>query len=62
MKGYVIDAYIKTMDELPSKYTDDAPEPKPSQNDVLIDIYSSALNFFGKPASFTKHFRDFEYS
>ncbi|CAD6577377.1 MAG: hypothetical protein CYPHOPRED_000228 [Cyphobasidiales sp. Tagirdzhanova-0007] len=46
MKSYIIDAYIKTLDELPSKYSEKAPEPKPGQNDVLIDVFASALNFF----------------
>lgn len=46
MKSYVIDAYTD-LDGLSSKYTDNAPEPKPGQNDVLCDVYSAALNFFG---------------
>ena len=50
MKSYIIDAYIKTLDELPSKYSEKAPEPKPGQNDVLIDVFASALNFFGQSA------------
>ena len=48
MKSYVIDKYVKSVDELPSKYTEKAPEPKPDANQVLIDVYSGALNFFGK--------------
>jgi hypothetical protein len=47
MKGYVIDAYVKSVDELPAKYSENAPEPKPSQNEVLVDVFTSALNFFG---------------
>ena len=46
MKSYVIDAYTD-LNGLSSKYTDKAPEPKPGQNDVLCDVYSAALNFFG---------------
>jgi len=46
MKGYVIDAYVKSVDELPAKYSENAPEPKPGQNEVLVDVFTSALNFF----------------
>jgi hypothetical protein len=56
MKSYVIDKYVKSVDELPSKYTENAPEPKPDANQVLIDVYSGALNFFGKhPACADAH-------
>lgn len=47
MKSYVMDSYIKSLDELPARYTDKAPEPKPGPNDVVVEVYSSALNFFG---------------
>ena len=30
------------------RLTDKAPEPKAGPNDVVVDVYSAALNFFGK--------------
>lgn len=48
MRGFVIDKYVKSVDELSGKLKDDAPEPKAGGNDVLIDVHSAALNFFGQ--------------
>lgn len=48
MRGFVIDKYVKSVDELPGKLKNDAPEPKPGQNDVVIDVHAAALNFFGE--------------
>lgn len=43
MRGYVIDHY-----DHPSKLQlrQDAPEPKPQPEDVVVEVYSAALNFF----------------
>jgi len=41
-----MDSYIKSLDELPGRYTEQAPEPKAGPNDVVVEVYSSALNFF----------------
>ena len=43
MRGYVIDHY-----DHPSKLQlrQDAPEPKPQPGDVVVEVYSAALNFF----------------
>lgn len=48
MKGYIIDSYIKTLDELPARYSEKTPEPKPTGKQVLIDVHAGALNFFGE--------------
>lgn len=33
------------------RLTDKAPEPKTGPNDVVVDVYSAALNFFGELTS-----------
>lgn len=45
MKGYLIDEDIP-LTKLSTKLRSDAPTPKPKANEVLIDVYSAALNFF----------------
>lgn len=45
MKGYSIDEDIP-LSKLSTKLQKDAPAPKPKDNEVLIDVYSAALNFF----------------
>lgn len=42
--GSIADCQLLSIDRL----TEKAPEPKTGPNDVLIDVYSAALNFFGK--------------
>jgi NADPH2:quinone reductase len=43
MKAYVVHNHVH-----PSKLplTNNAPEPKPAEGEVLVEIYSAALNFF----------------
>lgn len=43
MRAFVINKYAH-----PSqiRLTDDAPEPKTGPEDVIIDVYSSGLNFY----------------
>lgn len=45
MKGYLVDEDIP-LDRLSSKLRSDAPEPKAKDTEVIVDVYSSALNFF----------------
>lgn len=45
MKGYLIDEDIP-LDRLSTKLRSDAPEPKAKETEVIVDVYSSALNFF----------------
>lgn len=45
MKGYVVEKYIRSLDELP-KLLVDTPEPKPKEGEVLVEILASGLNFF----------------
>ena len=43
MRAFVVSEYAH-----PSKITvrQDAPEPKPAKNQVIVEVYSAALNFF----------------
>jgi NADPH:quinone reductase len=43
MRAYVVKSHVH-----PSKLplTNNAPEPKPGKEEVLVEIYSAALNFF----------------
>lgn len=52
MKAYVVHNHVH-----PSKLplTDNAPEPKPAKGEVLVEIYSAALNFFDILQSQGKH-------
>jgi hypothetical protein len=43
MRAFVVNRYAP-YNEIPLDY--DAPEPTPCPNDVLVDVYSAALNFF----------------
>jgi NADPH2:quinone reductase len=43
MRGYVINHYAHPKDLTLSL---DAPEPTPGPGEVLVDVYSAALNFF----------------
>ena len=43
MRAFMVTEYVH-----PSKIavTQDAPEPKPAVDQVIVDVYSAALNFF----------------
>jgi NADPH:quinone reductase len=43
MRGYVINYYVHPKDLTLSP---DVPEPTPGPGEVLVDVYSAALNFF----------------
>lgn len=45
MKGYLIDEDIP-LTSLAKKLSTSASPPKPKENEVVIDVYSAALNFF----------------
>lgn len=45
MKAYVVNKYIKSLDELPSLLVD-TPDPQPKKDEVLIEVLASGLNFF----------------
>jgi NADPH2:quinone reductase len=43
MRAYVVNKWVH-----PSqlKLVDDAPEPEATEGEIIVDVYSSALNFF----------------
>ncbi|CAD6884020.1 unnamed protein product [Tilletia controversa] len=45
MRAFVIDKNTE-LDQLQSKLRDDAPEPVPGKNEVLVDVYAAGANFF----------------
>lgn len=45
MKAYLIEKHIE-LSELPLAFTSNAPDPVATSNDVLIDVYTAAFNFF----------------
>jgi len=43
MRGFAVTEYLH-----PSKISlsSDVPEPKPAEDEILVDVYSAGLNFF----------------
>ncbi|KAM0748429.1 NAD(P)-binding protein [Meredithblackwellia eburnea MCA 4105] len=46
MKAFVMDSYVSSIGELKGHLRNDAPKPKPAAGEVLVNVYSAALNFF----------------
>jgi NADPH2:quinone reductase len=58
MRGYFFDspaALLSSLDELPSRYSERAPEPVCKEDEVLVDVKCAGLNIFDILISQGKH-------